>query len=314
MAISRSRKPASQSVTVDTQSETIVNETTQVETPQLEFPDLDTLLAGIFATPKQDDATDTKSDTVETTPTSSELLSLYETVAKMTSAHLDRVRAVIPLCGSMMYAKCAIEQLTYIEVDSDWNSPKERILQISETRFKKLDFLKRTVMKSEKWVKFVDVELQQIMDIYDTYMKRASDETSRKVYADLFYEKIRATMDAKLSNVDETLAHLVKFKSWTKEMCFSAALEIAKYKQPNCHKNKNVRAKYFSAKGYKFGDLTWDTLERACFKVVGEIRKTDYVPESVRLSWNAMRPKDEETPKKKSEEIVEDFDVTDELI
>lgn len=314
MAKSSSRKPASQAVTVETQSETIVNATTQVETPQIDVPDLDTLLARIFTTPKQESETDTKGDTVETTPKTSELLSLYETVAKMTSAHIDRVRAVIPLCGSMMYGKCALEQLTYIEVDSDWKSPKEQILQISETRFKKLDFLKRTVMKSEKWVRFVDVELKQIMDVYDLYMKRASDETSRKVYADIFYKKIRDTMDAKLGNVDDTLEHLVKFKSWTKDMCFAAALEIARYKQPNCHKNKNVRAKYFSAKGYKFGDLTWDTLERACFMVVGEIRKTDYVPESVRLSWNAMRPKDAETPKKKSDEVVEDFDVTGELI
>ncbi len=314
MAKSSSRKPASQSVTVDTQSETIVNVTTQVETPQMDIPDLDTLLASIFTTPKHESETDTKGDTVETTSKSSELLSLYETVAKMTSAHIDRVRAVIPLCGSMMYGKCALEQLTYIEVESDWNTPKEQILQISETRFKKLDFLKRTVMKSENWVKFVDVELKQIMDVYDVYMRRASDETSRKVYADIFYKKIRDTMDAKLCNVDDTLEHLVKFKSWTKDMCFAAALEIARYKQPNCHKNKNVRAKYFSAKGYKFGDLTWDTLERACFMVVGEIRKTDYVPESVRLSWNAMRPKDAETPKKKSEEVAEDFDVKDELI
>lgn len=50
------------------------------------------------------------------------------------------------------------------------------------------------------------------------------------------------------------------------------ATMLAEMRIPECHLNANVRAKAFSAKGIKFGQIyDTDALKTACFKVVGEI-------------------------------------------
>lgn len=256
-------------------------ETATVETATVEQAiDMKSFIESLFKATGQTAQAVTK---IEITPDSE----LYRAASII--LRCSECRKSTTLAASMVYGALLVKPLTNPESDSDWKDDYQSLLSMSETRFRKVDYILDTINYSDcaiRWKGHKDLVIhwEKQLEIFDKTFKGQKDyETARQAVLSRARNLISQAGE---SLFGAALAPLFNGGALSDKAARDIAIFIAEKRAPLVHENNNVRAKYYSSHTYKWKDLKYSEIIDASLKVCGQLKETEYIPKDVFNIWN----------------------------
>lgn len=193
------------------------------------------------------------------------------------------------LAASMVYGALLVKPLTNPETQDDWNDDYHNLISMSDTRFRKVDYILDTINYSDcaiRWKRHKELVIhwEKQLEIFEKTFKGQKDfETARTAVVKRAQNLISQAGE---SLFGAALAPLFNGGALSDRAARDIAIFIAEKRAPLVHENNNVRAKYYSSHTYKWKDLKYSEIIDASLKVCGQLKETEYIPKDVFNIWN----------------------------